>query len=267
MDEFLKDAVQPGAFDACIVLDISSSILHDEFEFEMAMRVLPIIWRNRVLNKKNDSDRKKALCNRLLQLVGCSIVCNDPIDSLEFDTIQNGKPILINQNGNNGYVTFSMTNGQNFVAMYLKRSALDTEIAHDVGIDLASVADLKDPINLELYRDIFSTTEYESLLLTTGMELKRLFAYYWSFKESYTKYTGAGISCNLKIIDAGKLEDFNETKEIDRVIENKHMIFHSTWLHHVYPEMVTVCQPRPLRNQFPKLYRICLNDILSYIKK
>lgn len=267
MDELLNDSIRTGKFDACVVLDISSDILNDEFEFEMAMRVLPIKWRNKVMNKKNDSDRKKALCNRLLQLIGCSIVCNIQIRSLEFDIIQNGKPILVNQDINNGIVTFSMTNGQNFVAIYLKRGEPGSDIACDVGIDLASAADLADPINLELYQDIFGTAEYESLQLTTGTELKRLFAYHWSFKESYTKYTGTGISCDLKVIDAGKLEDFNKTKEIDRIVEGNHMTFYSTWLNHTYPEMVTLCQPKTLHNKFPKLYTICLNDILSFIKK
>ncbi|KAG0665132.1 holo-[acyl-carrier-protein] synthase [Maudiozyma exigua] len=267
MNEFLKDTLQPGALDVCIVLDIDSKILNDEFEFEMAMRVLPIKWRNKVMCKKTGSDRKKALCNRLLQLVGCSVACNIPVESLNFDTIQNGKPLLIDQDKSNGIVTFSMTNGKHFVAIYLKRSTLDAHVTYDVGIDLASVADLEDPINLELYRDIFNPIEYESLQSNVGMELKRLFAYYWSFKESYTKYTGTGISCDLKAINAGRLENFENAERIERLIDHLPMIFHSTWLNHTYPEIITTCQPKALHNESPKLYRISVSDILSYLKQ
>ncbi|CAB4254517.1 similar to Saccharomyces cerevisiae YGL154C LYS5 Phosphopantetheinyl transferase involved in lysine biosynthesis [Maudiozyma barnettii] len=262
MEDFIQRSKTGNDIRTILVLDINSNVLNDEFEFETALRVLPIDWRARIMNKKNETDRMKALCNRLLQLVGCSIISNVSIKSLQFDSIENGKPIIVSQDDNN--ITFSMTNGENYIAMFLRRTM--NHPAPHVGIDLASEKDLKDPKDLELFKDIFNTEEYDALESTSIDEVQSLFAYYWSFKESYTKYTGTGLSCDLKKIGAGKLQNFDSFKGINRLVESKSMEFYSLWLNGPFKEILTICEEDlSARYITPIVYRLTLNDILSYL--
>ncbi|SMN19232.1 similar to Saccharomyces cerevisiae YGL154C LYS5 Phosphopantetheinyl transferase involved in lysine biosynthesis [Maudiozyma saulgeensis] len=262
MENFIEDTKARNDIDAILVLDINSNELSDEFQFEMALRALPISWRARVLNKKIDADRKRTLCNRLLQLFGCSTISGIPIKSLRFGSIENGKPILLQQDDDN--ITFSMTNGENYVAMFLKRTTCGP--APYIGIDLASVKDLNDPNDLILFRDIFNLEEYTTLRNASKENVQELFAYYWSFKESYTKYTGTGISCDLKVIGAQELQNFDSFKKINRVIESKSMIFYSIWLNGPFKEILTICE-QGISTKYiaPTVYRLSLKDILSYL--
>lgn len=259
MDIFIQDSRDNVELDATLVLDITSKELYDIFQFETAIRWLPMRWRGQVMSKKRETDRHRALCNKLLQLFGCSVISGTPVESLRFGTIANGKPIL--QDNNN--MSFSMSNGNNYVVMYVNRTK---NKSYELGVDIASRDDLADSQSLSLLKDIFHDVEYTTLSHLSSDQLSEMSAYYWSFKESYTKYTGTGILCDLVKINAGKLTNFSTSQTIDRLVEGNLMTFHSYWLEDSHQEIVTICKLRNKENVQPKIYKVSLSEMLTFFK-
>lgn len=261
MEQYIHDISENEELEAILIVSLGSPALDDVFNFEMAMRALPIKWRAKVASKKTTGDIQKALCNRLLQLFGCSTASSVPARSLSFGIVKNGKPVLQNQ----GNIAFSMSNGEQFVTMYIRKVA-PGQIADEVGIDIASVKDIRDEGELDTLKDIFAHEEMNTLRSFSGDKLKEMFAYYWSFKESYTKFTGTGISCDLTAIDAKQLGNFNGVETVDRDIEGNHMHFRSQWLQATHREVVTVCSPKGRHPSEPRVYMITIEDILNHLQ-
>lgn len=145
--------VRPWA--GIFVVEIQEDILADEFTFEALMRTLPLASQARILNKKSFHDKCSSLCNQLLQLFGCSIVTGLNFQELKFDKGSFGKPLL----DNNRFLPFSMTIGEQYVAMFLVK-CVSTDEYQDVGIDIASPCNYGGREELELFKEVFSEREF-----------------------------------------------------------------------------------------------------------
>lgn len=203
------------------ICDISDGYLNDPFNFETAIRILPLSVQNAILAKKGDKLKEIALSNRLLELFGCSKWTGFPKKDLKFARGKYGKPYLEDL-----FVEFSMSNGCNSVVMVVQGTS--------VGIDVASTTDCKNwgDNYLEEFVDIFSDEEYAALQNSAHDQLDELFTYYWSMKESYMKLTGTGLNTNIKNIDLKCLHILPkwEIMTVERVIEDKLVIFTSRWI-------------------------------------
>lgn len=269
MDELLS-SVGPGQdWEGILVVDIDAANFSDDFTFETAMRFLSLVQQVKVRQRKTEKARHIALCNRLLQLFGCSIVAATPFDEAEIEYGSHGKPYL----KNHPEVAFSMSNGEQYVVQYLLRQGGTRNL--DVGIDIAAKSDYTGLEDLNVFRDIFSDREYEQLEAFDNGFKGDLFAYYWSLKECYTKFTGLGLNCDLSKIDCGAIDLPSMSAGVQRKIDEVQMFFHSTWMQPACDEIVTVCRKdfsnSPSRGQWlqqgPKVYRIAIQDILLFFEK
>lgn len=218
-----------------IVLDAHDNYLEDEYQFERAMRFLPLNIQRRILNKRGDA-RNTALCNQLLQLITCSKFSKLPRQMIEFSHSEKGKPYLKNSTG----LSFSMSNSDSRTAIYMKR----TQGHSDVGMDMASTKDCQrwESNYLDLFQDIFSSEEYSFLRRAPRGDIRdKLFTHYWSLKEAYTKYTGTGLNCDLSRLDFGEIKaaSLEEFREHISILDGKSFLFLSKWL--TENSIVTVC--------------------------
>ncbi|CCK71853.1 holo-[acyl-carrier-protein] synthase KNAG_0I00620 [Huiozyma naganishii CBS 8797] len=247
-----------------LVLDVETAGLRDDFVFETAMRLLPLSWQTGILRKRARCDQNKALCNRLLQIYGCLLYSNcSSYDALQFGRGPWGKPFLINELVDKK-LAFSMTNGDKYVAMYV--ACCPKNIGNfEVGIDIASPADLKTPNEVELYRDIFTEEEYGYVASPLG-NIHEKFAFYWSLKECYTKYIGNGLNSDLKQIDFGivdmHLKTFRKCINPDRPV-----IYHTIWIDH-RREVISVCcddVDLQLCLETPRLVTVSFDEVLKVL--
>lgn len=249
-----------GFFDIILYIDMKYTCFDDAFEFEMAMRYLPLDWQTKVLKKKSAKDRQRMLCNRLLQLYACSLVSGIPFQQLKFEYGKFGKPRLSGTNN----ISFSMSNGEDFVLIYIIHSKNN---APEVGLDIASRDDLTDSSEIHLFEGIFTEVEYACLKECPDQDKKPMFAYYWSLKESFTKLMGTGLNYNLKDIDIGKVKDLYHPK-IERCRSNngKEIYFQSMWLTPEMQDIVSICHEE--HQSFPidrkvNIVQVTLADIKS----
>lgn len=251
--------------DVILILDVANSGLKDTFKFESAMRLLPLSEQARILGKKSQNDKIKTLCNRILQLYGYLVMSGEQKkNGLQFKRGKFGKPIVDSQMA---HISFSMSNGEEHVCMYIKKNDInDSDKLIEVGIDIASVNDQPKNEELELYKDIFTEAEYATLLKCPKEDINKLFAQYWSLKESYTKYLGCGLNIDLKQIDMG-IVNINQPETI-RVINNTAIKFQSFWIPPRNEEFISICCSNDPRNNVhpPKVYKILVNTILDHLE-
>ncbi|SCU89694.1 LAFA_0E20120g1_1 [Lachancea sp. 'fantastica'] len=208
-----------------LVCDSRDTFLDDDFQFEALLRLLSLQTQRRILNRKNPSLRKTALCNQLLQLFGISITTGLPFHSLSLEIATLGKPTCAAMTG----LAFNMSNCDGRTAMYI-------DAATNVGIDLACVSDCHGfgDDYLGTFKSIFSCQEYHTLnQMAPGALRDRKFTHYWSLKEAYTKFTGTGLNCDLSKTDMGTLEAWSPADQIFTIfrdIDGKRMFFQSKWL-------------------------------------
>lgn len=244
-----------------LVCDDHRGILHDDFEFEMGMRYLPLEKQQRILSRKQRDARNTALCNQILQIAGASAACGIHWRDLKFKMSKLGKPYVESANP----CIFNLSNSCGKVAMFVKRSH------GSIGIDLASTKDCENwgPGYLRLFQDIFSSDELQCLEQTQqGLQRDRLFIYYWSLKEAYTKLTGTGLNCCLSAINLGALEplEADKTAKIVRTINGSPITFKSKWIDNL--TVLSVCEDSgnstAEHDELP-LYELEVADILSYL--
>lgn len=230
MSDWLSLAKSNDPHIVVLTMDVHLSYFRDEYNFEEALRLLPFEWQCRVIQKRAHKDKVTALCNRLLQLYGCRLELNT--QAIDFTQGKYGKPFVKNTESFN----FSMTNGENFVSIIMT-NLFQTE----VGIDLASINDFTSEGDLKIYEDVLSTEEYEKINNQTNLlDMKRLFAFYWSVKECYTKYLGFGLNGDLKNINVS-LFSAPLVNEAVSTFKLKDITFHSRWVSD--NEILTYCFP------------------------
>ncbi|GAV46522.1 hypothetical protein ZYGR_0A01140 [Zygosaccharomyces rouxii] len=257
MQESIRNLDRAGNWHSILLLDSCHEGLQDAFVFEESMRFLSLEQQARILRKKSYPDRCKALCNRLLQISGISMATGLPHTQLKYKNGTYGKPQLKDIDG----LAFSMSNGERYVAQYIVKGK------HcEVGIDLASTADYSGDQDLNNFKEIFSSQEFESLIQCNPTKRAPMFAYIWSLKECYTKYTGLGLNSELCNIDFGKLNLFDSDNTLRRRIGGKEIWFYSHWI--TPNEVVTVCHESSYDlDQNPHLHHLTLQDVLKQLRK
>lgn len=124
---------------------------------------------------------------------------------ISFKTNKYGKPFLENNN-----IKFNISHAGDWVVGVLSN--------YDIGIDIEKIT----PIDFQIAKRFFSKLEYDNLFkLPQDLMLGRFFDY-WSFKESYIKARGKGLSIPLDsfsvIYDNSKgiyIEDKNYKNKVD----------------------------------------------------
>ncbi|CUS24055.1 LAQU0S13e02278g1_1 [Lachancea quebecensis] len=244
-----------------IVCDDHHGVLHDDFEFEMAMRFLPLEKQQRILSRKQRDARNNALCNQILQIAGTAMACGVHWRDLKFTVSKSGKPHVESANP----CSFNLSNCCGKVAMFVKKGH------KSIGIDLASTKDCENwgPDYLRLFQDIFSPAELECLEQTQqSLQQDRLFIHYWSLKEAYTKLTGTGLNCCLSSINLGALEPIepDKTAKIVRTIESRDITFRSKWIDEL--TVLSVCEEsecNAVEHAEIPLFELEVADVLSYL--
>ncbi|SSD60346.1 uncharacterized protein SCODWIG_02107 [Saccharomycodes ludwigii] len=185
-------------------------------------------------------------------------------NSIKFVKGKYGKPLLESSMP----IKFSMTTDKLFSSMFLTKGLEDTE----VGIDVANVINYCGSNCIDLFRDIFTEQEFNYLSTspnaTTELQKARLFTKYWSFKESYSKYTGEGLNCAFQKVNFGELtiEDDTTIKTYDLHDDIGLVLnFYSKWIDS--NRVLTVCYKcsNDHKDNYIVHKRIDLRDVLNYL--
>ncbi|QLL30425.1 hypothetical protein HG536_0A02420 [Torulaspora globosa] len=268
MDDLASIRKLDRDWEGILALDVKHANLTDDFTFERAIRFLPLSQQAKIYQLRTLQGKYAAVCNRLLQLFGCSIASGIGFGEVEFEHSSYGKPRMKNC----PQISFSMSNGQDYVVQYICRRN-DGDPA-ELGVDIASRDDYLGGHDLETFCEVFSDTEYKHLQsLDDGMR-RKAFAFYWSLKECYSKYTGLGLNCDLSKLDYGGMQVPEVGSGSQRLIDNDSMLFYSVWIPRHGKEIVTVCRQDDLKEPAlsrwlksgPPVYRITLEDILGFLE-
>lgn len=249
--------------DTILVLSTTHNGLKDDFNFSTAMNLLPLQTQANILRKKFQVDQIRALCNQLLQLYGILLWVPDiNREAIQLTRGKFGKPRLLNF----ADISFSMSNGEDNVVMYMmqaKGNDSKDAMCGEVGVDIASTVDLIKIDDLQLYKDtVFNAVEFDHLNKFTNdlSQLKKMFAHYWSLKESYTKLIGLGLNTNLLDINLGILEQTDYS--IKRNIRGKDIIFHTCWIND--NEVISICHAQTnLLERPPILTTVNFSDVIQ----
>lgn len=268
MNELISSLKSKHTGESILVIDLEHTNLIDDFFFERAIRFLPLEEQVKIHQKKTVHGKHVALCNRLLQLFGCSIFGDISYKQVEVSYGVYGKPYLKGC----PEISFSMSNGQRYVIQYLSRQK--GKAATEIGADIASRSDYTGDKDLQTFCDIFSSSEYRHIRSCDSAKKAELFAYYWSLKECYTKFTGLGLNCDLSSIDFGELEVPNIGKSILRAIDGNLMWFYSRWVSSSRDEILTVCRKEMSAecgvvgrlDEEPTMVEVSLLDIIRYFE-
>lgn len=256
MQESIPNLNTAGDWHGILLLGSWHGALQDAFVFEESMRLLSLEQQARVLRKKSHPNRCKTLCNQLLQMSGLSMATGLPHVQLNFQNGTYGKPQVTDIDG----LAFSMSNGERYVAQYLLKGEY-----HEVGIDLACTSDYCGDQDLNHFKEIFSSQEFESLIRCQPTRRALMFAYIWSLKECYTKFTGLGLNSELCTLDFGKLELFADETTLKRRIDDKEIWFYSRWI--TPDEVVTVCHESNFAmDRYPHVYHLTLQYVLRQLQ-
>lgn len=256
-------------WEGLLVLDVKQANLEDAFTFERAIRFLSLTQQAKIHQLKTSEGRHRAVCNRLLQLFGCSIVNGVPLGEVQVEKGTYGKPRLKNC----PQISFSMSNGHKYVAQYISRRKEGKP--GELGVDIASSDDYIGEQDLVTFREVFSSAEYDYLQsLSNATSISRAFATYWSLKECYSKYTGLGLNCDLSKLDYGKITIPESGSGLQKVMDGIPMLFYSIWIS-PGKEIVTVCRQDDLNERDrshwledgPQVYNLRLEDIIRHFEQ
>lgn len=256
-------------WEGLLVLDVKQANLADDFTFERAIRFLSLPQQARIHQLKTSEGKYRAVCNRLLQLFGCSAVSGVHFEDLRFDSGIYGKPRLKNCPN----VSFSMSNGQDYVVQYISRCKDGN--SGELGVDIASRDDYLGDQDLETFSEVFSKSEYKHLESLSIETRRSAFAFYWSLKECHSKYTGLGLNCDLSKLDFGKLTTPEVGSGSQLVIDKTPMLFYSIWVPPHDKEITTICRQDDLNEpnlsrwlkDGPSIYKVTLEDIVGFLEQ
>lgn len=258
-----------------LTLNLGKAGLQDDYNFENAIRLLPLPEQVNILRKKFRNDQIKHLCNKLLQHFGCLVMLNhydhENSGRLMFTKGKFGKPLLQTDDLN---ISFSMSNGEEYVCMCIWNHD-NNPLDHEVGIDIASINDLQCKEELELYIDIFTKEEYWTLHNCSKDEIQKLFAHYWSLKESYTKYLGTGLNIDLKRVNIGPIK--KDQLKMSRYIAGNLIQFQTFWIQPKGQEVISICYNQNClpecenkndkgKDCIPIIVEISFKELIDYLK-
>lgn len=132
------------------------------------------------------SDKRHSLYAALLTVMEISLTLNQPISSLIFDIDKNHKPYL--KNVENLHFNLSHTKGAVLLGISSAPIGVDIELNRDPAFDI-----------MEHY---FHEDEVHYVTSVSSEQIRSNFFFnVWTRKEAFIKYTGNGLSDNLKEIN------------------------------------------------------------------
>ncbi len=168
-----------------------------ESDFNEVMTVLPEERRKKALRYVNDRDRRLSAVSYMLLIYGMK-ECFGIVD-FEIDFTEHGKPYIKDHSG----VYFNISHsGDECVCIVSDK---------EIGIDIQLIGKYN-PKTAE-----YVCSDHELDLIENSNDKAAEFTRIWTIKESYVKYTGNGISSDLKKIDTMLLKDKVKTTRTGNV--------------------------------------------------
>lgn len=197
--------------------------LQDDFNFELAIRLLSLREQNKVLSVKNQESKFRLLVASLLTRLVLNYFVHrieggefSPLKEIQFSYSKLGKPTLVTPHGSQ--IQFSSSSSNEIVAI-----AIQLGTSTPLGLDLSHLRQkISASTIIEDFGPIFSLKEKQQLQLIQG-ERHRYIAFnqLWTLKEAFTKLIGTGLHVDL----SGFSFDFitsaiiDESKETQRSAE------------------------------------------------
>ena len=135
-----------------------------------------------------ERDRRRFLVTRALVRIVLSRYLPIQPDKWGFSTNAYGRPRIANEESRDAGLDFNLSHTDGLIV-------LGVSADRRLGVDVENVAELRAPI--ELADRFFSSHEAEALSRVSSDEQHRRFFEYWTFKESYIKARGMGLSIPL----------------------------------------------------------------------
>ena len=149
--------------------------------------------RQKVDRFRFEDDKKRAVAGEMLARKAIALWCDVPAEEIIFGIGNNGKPFAENTE-----IQFNISHSGNIVVC-----AVDDR---PVGIDVEQIRNIELKIAKRIYADDelfylfgFHPSNDDFYTLPNAEMLLRFFEL-WTAKEAYLKYTGAGITENLKTL-------------------------------------------------------------------
>lgn len=183
-----------------ILSDELYEYLEDDFNFEMALRIVPVSEHLKIRNIPNHKFRCKKLISSLftrllLNFTESQVLGRDvsPWRSVDLKYNHYGKPYF-RDNELNKAVSFSLSTSNNVIAL-----ALEIGLSSPIGIDLShSEQNISPTTWLSDFKDIFHDSEVEQLIEIPTTENRYVaFNQIWTLKEAFTKFIGSGLNVDL----------------------------------------------------------------------
>jgi len=136
----------------------------------------------RILNYKNNEDKKRSLISELLIRKAAYEKLGIPLDSLKTCFNPYGKPYIDNVR----HFKFNVSHSGDYVALVTSK--------HKVGIDIEKIKEF----DIAIAERFFTHNEYE-YIISFKLENEKNDAFYklWTLKESYVKAVGKGLKIPL----------------------------------------------------------------------
>lgn len=169
-----------------VIAKLRVNELYEAEKFHTELKKLPKHRQEKILEVKNDKARAQKLAGQILLNYLLNKYWNIDLFGEDDDTNRTelGKPYLIK----NKHISFNIAHSSNYAVCAVCESTV-------IGIDIEEV---EDKINKEKFaKRFFSDKENEFLECSEGSEDEK-FLKIWTRKESYLKYTGEGLTQNLK---------------------------------------------------------------------
>lgn len=173
--------------------------LEDDFNFELALRLLGLREQNKVLSVKDQESKFRLLVASLVTRLVLNYFVHrieggefSPLKEIQFSYSKLGKPTLVTPHGSQ--IQFSSSSSNEIFAIVVQLGA-----STPLGLDLSH---LRQKISassiIEDFGPIFSPKEKQQLQLIQG-ERQRYIAFnqLWTLKEAFTKLIGTGLHVDL----------------------------------------------------------------------
>jgi len=144
--------------------------------------------QERAMRFRFDTDRERFVLAHGWLRYRLSRYCGIPPHALELDATPEGKPFLVNPNGQMDPVRFSLSHSRGYALLAVAREM-------DVGADVEMVRE--DIELLKLAERFFSPAEHRAISAGEGTAQHEAFFRYWVGKESVLKALGTGLRLPL----------------------------------------------------------------------
>ncbi|CAH2352009.1 hypothetical protein CLIB1423_05S03576 [[Candida] railenensis] len=200
-----------------VVLNIDeelNSLLSDDYNFELCLRLLSLKEQLAVRSKKYD--QKKELMNKLFTRCVLNICLGKEgiFDEISFEYNEFGKPKIENVEMGPSF-QFNASSSNSTLSIVIQ-----FESETPIGIDLShSEQKISPETCVEDFKNIFDVNEYNYLshIQSVGQRYAA-FNQFWTLKEAFTKLLGCGLNVDLSLFrfdisrENGSLSRLDDTK-------------------------------------------------------